>query len=334
MRKLLLDTLISSSERIVNSKSEWEALLLTHSMRALIEKEKEYLYVEEGFYHNIKGPRGTFVFFGYRKYKDLTKKDKEMYNQGLKTLVYFLDLRQSCEIEELHSSISYLCGRKPTKKDLLTVVRRYHINKLYETLWVSHRGTWFAGSKPVKPGKLLKSLYPTAEQWEIEVMIERVRVGKRSISNKDIFIGEVEEVYLSDELKIRSCMTKNHVRFNLYKELGVKALALKDSSGNYVARTLLWPSEDGKLAFYDRIYATEKALEIPLKRYLHSRGIRPVKEVKYTSRIIEGKIDDYFLPYMDNVQYLYKVDNKFYLTNRSEEGKITYLLTTTYGGYN
>lgn len=175
-----------------------------------------------------------------------------------------------------------------------------------ERFWVSTNGRILAGSKVIKPGKILMEL-TGAEGYELDALIDELKSVSIDL-NKSTFY-EVEELYKSDKLKIKSCMTKKNKDLSLYSKLPVKALGVPDSNGNIIARTLIWEDK-----YYDRIYSTNKALAERFKAWLNTK-YRPISKVRYKTDKIKLDIKDVQFPYMDSVDIITVESDGFIMSN-------------------
>lgn len=228
----------------------------------------------------IKGGQTLTLTIGTVQYDGYTYEDGE-YN------VY-------CNVDGFISPMKYLSPSiqkyiEDIDKDLLLNEIKKHKLKDYECFWVSNKGDLYAGNRKIKPGKILKAL--GADDAELQKFIEDIEVKKINF-HKQTRVASVQEVYTSKKLKVISCMTGSDMR--IYDKIDAESIYLVDANENILARTILWENK-----FHDKVYATSETLRSKFQNHLEQLGYSRVTE--YTTNIIPGRIDDYFIPYMDTV---------------------------------
>ena len=187
----------------------------------------------------------------------------------------------------------------------LKLIRMYKL-KPGDCIWLSDKGNVFAGSKKIKPGKLLKLL--GVSSFMMDELINNFKLMNLNFS-KAIKKGNAREVYTSPKLKISSCMAGRDIE--LYDVMAVECLYLPDTNGNIIARALLW---EGK--YFDRVYATSDALKNALTDYLKS--VYNSVPAGYTSKWVKGTYDKYFIPYMDTLKGIEIGDGEFRFTVKQQ----------------
>lgn len=290
-------------------------------------REIEKCYLKGTFYKRVRLSNHT-VSIGTIQY-DLSIRDKtreSIYSKGYYSIYVYVErdinIRGNMLTHnDIVSSISDRIGVMPHVEDTIKTLKKYGCNNPYDVLWISSKGKWFAGNKQVKPGKLLRSLYPNMGTDIMNSIIDEVKTSTIEIS-KMTEIMRVEDAYRSTKLKIGSCMTHDHVNHDLYDALGVKCIVVKDENGNYIARSLLWPTERGAYV-HDRVYSTTAIMTSKFKRYLSSTypTTKKIKVDGYKSTVVKGKPSDWFMPYMDTMCYVKVVEGGFYLTNKRESSE-------------
>jgi len=190
-----------------------------------------------------------------------------------------------------------------SSSDKIRLIKKYNINlEKGEMLWISNRGTCFAGSRPVKPGKFLREINPYLETGIIDEIINNLKMRSFEVS-KHLEMGEVSEIYGREDVKISSCMIGQDV--SIYNKMDVKCLAL--NLKGIVARTLIYEEK-----YFSMVYATNTALEVAFIDYLKKN----YKEIPadYRTKVITGEPKDYFIPYMDQANRCVVTHKGFYFT--------------------
>ncbi len=200
---------------------------------------------------------------------------------------------------------------------------KYHL-KEGDCFWVSDKFNFFAGSKEVKPGKLLASL--GVDKYRIDSIMDSIHT-KKVLATADIKISEVESIYNSPKLKIGSCMTGEDLDLSLYNDMGAKVATLSDYKGNIVARTIIWENDSG--IFHDTVYTVSTEFSEAFKRMLRRKNISKV--VDFTTSWIQGDPNKRFVPYMDNVRAIEIKDGYYRFTSNRSEQQVA--IATSTNGY-
>lgn len=135
------------------------------------------------------------------------------------------------------------------------------------------------GVKSTKWGKLLKMLWSSLSEMEIETHIRKIK-GITTKDNTFELRDNIVETY--EKTSLRSCMSGHDARLTrLYEVLGCKILVQKSPSGKELSRSIIWPKLDvinyqdlKEVMLCDRIYSfTEADYENHVKYALNMGAI-------------------------------------------------------------